>query len=333
MNIYDVSKQAGVSIATVSRVLNNNPGVSEATREKVLKVMAQSGYQPNAFARGLGLNSMKTIGLLCADFADPFLAQAIAYLENRFRAEAYDCLLCCTGYELKDKERELALMLTRRVDALVFVGSNFVSSDERDNQYILDVAAKLPVMLLNGLISGENIYSTLCDDEQASFTATERLLASGCRDLLFLYPMQTYAFERKLSGFRRALAGRQSGRTLLTSPKNAPELLAKLWEGGARFDGVLASDDALAVTTLKFAKARGVRVPDELSIIGYNNSTLSRCTDPELSSIDNKLEALCSHLVSTLMGVLGGENMPKTTIYDAVLIERGTTRHEEEGVL
>ena len=86
MNIYDVSKHAGVSIATVSRVLNGNPNVSEKTRNKVMNVMAELGYTPNVFARGLGLNTMQTIGIMCSDSSDPYLAGAIYYLEQIGRA-------------------------------------------------------------------------------------------------------------------------------------------------------------------------------------------------------------------------------------------------------
>ena len=98
MNIYDVSKHAGVSIATVSRVLNGNPNVSERTREKVLHVMDELGYTPNVFARGLGLDTMQTIGIMCSDSSDPYLAGAIYYLEQELRRNGYDSLLCCSGY-------------------------------------------------------------------------------------------------------------------------------------------------------------------------------------------------------------------------------------------
>ena len=85
MNIYDVSRRAGVSIATVSRVLNGNPNVSEKTRTKVHAVMEELGYTPNVFARGLGLGTMKTIGIMCSDSSDPYLANAIYYLERQLR--------------------------------------------------------------------------------------------------------------------------------------------------------------------------------------------------------------------------------------------------------
>ena len=116
MNIYDVSKRAGVSIATVSRVLNGNPNVSEKTRTKVLTVMAESGYTPNVFARGLGLGTMKTIGIMCSDSSDPYLANAIYHLERQLRSHGYDSLLCCTGTSLENKRIYFELLLSKRVD-------------------------------------------------------------------------------------------------------------------------------------------------------------------------------------------------------------------------
>ena len=105
MNIYDVSERAGVSIATVSRVLNGNPNVSERTRKKVLAVMDELGYTPNVFARGLGLDTMQTIGIMCSDSSDPYLAEAIYYLERELRSHNYDSILCCTGYDLDVKQK------------------------------------------------------------------------------------------------------------------------------------------------------------------------------------------------------------------------------------
>ena len=104
MNIYDIARLSGVSIATVSRVVNGSPNVSEKTKEKVLAVIKKSEYTPNVFARGLGLNSMKMIGILCPDISDLYMAQAVSYLEKRLHAYGYDCILGCSGHEQKSKE-------------------------------------------------------------------------------------------------------------------------------------------------------------------------------------------------------------------------------------
>ena len=103
MNIYDIAKLSGVSIATVSRVINNSPKVSEKTKKKVWGIMNEYDYTPNVFARGLGLNSVKTVGLVCPDVSDRYMASAIAYLEKNLRKYGYDSILMCSGFDYEGK--------------------------------------------------------------------------------------------------------------------------------------------------------------------------------------------------------------------------------------
>ena len=179
MNIYDISEKSGVSIATVSRVLNGSAHVSEKTRQKVLAVMEEEGYQPNAFARGLGLNTMKVIGILYSDSSDTFLSSAIYHLERNFRSHGYDSLLCCTGYILEDRQKYTQWILSKRVDALVLVGSHFVEENEDDNAYIRAAASQVPVAILGARLAGENIYCSLCDDYLSSIHLAESLFHVG----------------------------------------------------------------------------------------------------------------------------------------------------------
>lgn len=331
MNIYDVSEQAGVSIATVSRVLNGNANVSGRTREKVLKVMDELGYTPNVFARGLGLNTMQTIGIMCSDSSDPYLAGAIYYLERELRFHHYDAILCCTGYDLDAKQKYFELLRSKRVDAMILAGSKFVELRPRDNAYITDAAGKLPIMLVNGCLEGVNLYSTVCDDHAAMYGAAAELLKSGRKRILYLYTSHSYSGMNKLSGYKDALKewGTEPSKELIRQcPKDmesARDLLLSLREQGLSFDAVMASDDSLAVGAVKYAHKAGISIPEELNIIGYNNSLLSRCTDPEITSIDSKVEALCTTTVNTLMGVFGGVNVPSRTTIAADLIKRKTT--------
>ena len=176
VNIYDISRHAGVSIATVSRVLNNSPHVSEETRRKVMKVIDGCGYVPNAFARGLGLNTMKTIGLLCPDAADPYLARALACLEHAFRQKHYDCLLSCTNRDLAARRQGVELLTSRHVDGMVLMGSTFIEENSEDNAYIRQAATNVPVVLLNGSFQCPNVFCVLCDDERAMKEAMNQLL-------------------------------------------------------------------------------------------------------------------------------------------------------------
>lgn len=334
MNIYDVSEKAHVSIATVSRVLNGNPNVSDKTRNRVLEVMKELGYTPNVFARGLGLGTMKTIGIMCSDSSDPYLANAIYYLERELRANGYDSILCCTGSSLDTKQKYFNLLLSKRVDAIILVGSKFVEMKSKDNAYLIEAAKELPIMLVNGYLEGENIYSTVCDDHAAMYQAADSLITSGHDRILYLYTSHSYSGLNKMQGYKDALAYHKiplAEALIHQCPKDvlaSRELLLKLWNSGLKFNAVMTSDDSLAVGAVKFAHRLGIRIPDDLSVIGYNNSILSVCTDPELTTIDTKVESLCTTTINTLMGVFGGGNVPSRTTIAADFIKRQTTKNQ-----
>lgn len=335
MNIYDISRRAGVSIATVSRVLNNSPHVSENTRKKVMAVIEGTGYVPNAFARGLGLNTMKTIGLLCPDASDPYLSQALTFLEHAFRQQGYDCLLSCTGKELYARQQGVELLKSRHVDGIVLMGSSFIEDNPADNDYIRDAAKSVPVVLLNGTFPYDNVYGVQCDDQRAVTDATLSLLDSGCKRILCLYHSNNHSGRKKLAGYRDAHAqrGLPVDEKLMCffdhdkgSVHQVCETLLQLGKAGVEFDAVLTSEDILSVGALKYAKAAGKRVPEDLAVVGYNNSSLCVCTEPELTSVDNKLPAICEHIVITMMGVLEGKEMPQKTVFTGELVKRASTR-------
>lgn len=334
MTIYDISKQAGVSIATVSRVLNGSANVKPKTRKKVLDVIEQCGYTPNAFARGLGLDSMNTVGVLCADSSDLYQSKAVYHIERNLRAGGYHALLCCTGYELKDKKESLNYLLNQRVDCIIMVGSGFIENESGDNQYIKDVAAQIPVMLLNADLDCPNVYCTMCDDFKSMQEATLALLGNGIEDILYLYNSTSFSGMKKLAGYQSAYlmkdipVNRQYQQFFQGSREDIDgvcHFLNDLHKKGLTFHAVLAAEDMLAAGAVKYARINGISIPDELSVIGYNNSLLTTCCEPELTSVDNHLETLCSQLVKTCIGTLNGEEMPQKTIFSGELVHRSTT--------
>ena len=333
MTIYDVSEKAGVSIATVSRVLNGSDNVSAQTRQKVLAVIEACDYTPNAFARGLGLNSMNTIGILCADSSDLYLANAIYHIEQELRENNYNCILCCTGYKLEDKQKYLNLLVNKKVDSVILVGSNFITDNDSENNYIREAAGEVPILLLNADFDCENVYCSLCDDFKSTMHATSYIIETGIEDILYLYNSKSFSALRKLSGYQSALT--QKGLPLRMEymqyfPGNHANLpaiadfLAEL-DRSLKYRAVVAADDNLAIGAVKYAHKKGLSIPGELSIVGYNNSILSTCCEPELTSIDNHLETLCHHIVKTLIGILTDQEMPQKVIFSGELVKRGTT--------
>ena len=308
--------------------------MSEKTKKKVLDVINQYEYTPNAFARGLGLNTMKTIGIMCADSSDLYLAKAIYYIEQKLRTNGYDSILCCTGYDLENKKKSMNLLITKKVDGIILVGSNFIYEKESDNKYIADAATQVPLMLLNAAMDAPNVYSVVSDDYTSMYDATMDMIGKGIKDILYFYNSTSYSGKKKLAGYRAAMEEKgllKSGNLLQFyqgSHEDIPSMtkhLKKLHAKGVRFNGLIAADDTLALASVKYAKEMNLRIPEDLSIIGYNNSLLVNCCDPELTSIDNKLETLCQHLITGLMGVLSGNEMPKRTIFSGELVKRGTT--------
>ena len=334
MTIYDISEKAGVSIATVSRVLNGSSNVSPKTKQKVLDVINECGYSPNVFARGLGLDSMNCVGILCADSSDIYLAKAVYYIEQGLRAGGYNAILACTGYSLETRKSSLEMMMKQRVDCVILVGSSFIESNDADNDYIRQAAEKVPVMLLNADFNCPNVYCVLCDDFKSTMDATLWLLEHKRKKILYLYNSHSYSAIRKLSGYRSAILMKE-----MELNKNYEQFfegkrddidgmrdfLLSLGKKKIDFDAILCADDSLASGALKYAKVAKRNIPKDLAVIGYNNSILTITCEPELTSVDNHLEDQCNQLVKSCIQVLSGVETPQKIIFSGELAERYTT--------
>ena len=331
MNIYDIAELAGVSIATVSRVINDSPGVAEKTKQRVLAVMEEHSYTPSGFSRGLGLNTMKTIGLLCPDAADDYMAKAVACLERSLRDYGYNCVLCCSGYAYEDCQIAVSALVRRRVDALILIGSIYADDDPDSERvhYIREAARQIPVFSINGWIRGENIYCALCDDFDASYSAVREMVLSGRRKILFLTDVDTVSTNLKRQGCEAALAdtGLKLQGDVNVGLSNQIHQTRDYMLGlpDLDVDGILAANDALAAGALKYAKRKGLSVPGDLCVIGYNNSELSVCCDPELSTIDSREARLCQIAIDSLRLRLAGKPAGEKVYAKGYLIRRGTT--------
>lgn len=332
MNIYDIARLAGVSIATVSRVVNGSDKVSDKTRARVLSIIEQEGYTPNVFAQGLGLHTMHTVGILVPDIADSYMSCAVSYLEQQLQTYGYDCILSCSGFDKDKKAAHTQMLLSKHIDALILVGSTYSGhgKDAAETDYIRSAAQQVPVFLINGIVEGDNIFCSVSGDRQAVREATLLLIHSGKKRILFLTDSRSYSAAEKKAGYQAAL------RQEKISPDPSLCLMVPDDIHGVRdlllarsdlsFDAVIATDDVMAVGALKYAAARGLRVPQKLAVIGYNNSSLAVCSEPELSSIDNRCRELCQDTVDHLIAVLDGSGpVPQNRSVSCQLIPRGTT--------
>ena len=260
MNIYDIANRANVSIATVSRVINNSPKVSEKTRKKVHDIMDELGFTPNVFARGLGLNTMKTIGILCSDPSDIYVARALSYFEKMLRENGYDSLLCCSGYDTENLKKYINILISKSVDAIIMIGSKYISS--RDNKNMIKNSAKsLPIFLINGFLKADNVYCSYYDDFNATKKIVDMLYNNGKRKLLFLYNSTSQSAKRKLDGFLKGCKSLKEPTdkfdTLLCEENNIESIISLLgdfFEKEFFPEGIVACDDFFSMIFFKFSK-------------------------------------------------------------------------------
>ena len=330
MNIYDIAERSGVSIATVSRVLNGSPNVSAVTREKVMEIIRAEEYTPNAFARGLNLNTMKIIGILCTDISDTFYAKAVSLVEGLLRQQGFDALLCCTGNDLENKKKYLELLLAKRVDAVILIGSAF--KENVDNSHIENAAKQVPVIIINGLVELPNTYCVYCDEETAVSDNVFLLQKQGYTNILYLYDTLTYSGCSKINGYQAGLRRCNlpfHEDLMVQVPKSISEVkdcVRKLMERNIKFDAIMTSEDLLAVGALKALEEQKQTMP----VIGFNNSILAQCSSPALTTVDNMLDTLCPAAINMLTGILAKKSVPQKMVISAKLVQQDTFQITKE---
>jgi LacI family transcriptional regulator len=328
MNIYDIAKLSGVSTASVSRVMNNG-NVSEKTKAKVLKVIEETTFSPNVYARGLNINSMKVIGVIVSDISDMYYSKAVSIIEKELKKNCYDIILYCTGNEIGNASKYLNLLMSKKTDGVIFVGSKFKVIEKKLSKDSL--VSKIPIIMINTETSSKNIYSIMSDDKSAICDTLNYLFDKGHKNFLYLYDTETASGINKLEGFKKGLLDCNipiEDSTIIKCQRNiekAKRVVIETYHANKNISAIITSEDELAVGALKAANELGLNVPNKLAITGYNNSILSLSCTPELTSVDNKVSTLCEIAVKVLMDVLNNKSVANKININCELIKRKTT--------
>ncbi len=326
MNLHDIAREANVSIATVSRVINHSSLVTKETREKVQAIIDKNAYTPNALARGLIQNATKTIGVLTIDIRSPYFSTVVYNLEGELRALGYNIFLCNTSGELEEKIRYIQILLERKVDALIFIGS--VYHEKKGNRHIINAGHKVPILLLNNHIHAPNTYCILCDDRKGTYDATKYLLTQGRKNILYIHSLSTFSGLNKKKGYLKAVKEVEGLEPRVVYSVNGyKEMVEKLRQefSSAPFDAVVASDDIYANIAVSAMNQMGIKVPDQIAVIGYNNSSICNYTYPTLSTVDSRMEDLSKNGAILIDRILRGEKVEEIVqILDPRLVIRET---------
>lgn len=326
MNIYDIAKEAGVSITTVSRVINNKGYVSEKTRKKIQEVLDRNEYHPSDIARGLVSGSMKTVAIVVVDVRVPHYALTSYIMEQKLSALGYMVMVCNTGEKAEDCRKYLRMLAKRKVDGVILVGSIF---NRLCDEETLNLLSDIPIVMANGRIDRPNIYSVFVDETYGIELATAHLYERGYRKLAYVIDKDTNAADRKAEGFIREMQ-RLGYADAMKHVYRTPYGL----EGGAQiadtlskkgYDGIVFGEDLTAVGALNELCRQGVKVPEEIALTGCNNSEYSYICSPALTTVNNKGEVLSELTVQMLLDVLSKKKELASLVVLPELVVRETT--------
>ena len=334
--IYDIAKQAGVSASTVSRVINNKPGIKAATREKVQKLLRESNYTPNEAARGLVKQSTRFIGILIEDIRVEHHHESVYVIERAMAEQGYTCITLNTGASAAEKAACVRVLGQRQVEGAILVGSMFSIREvsEAIERYLHDV----PVMLVNGWLPLDNAYGILVDEERGVEECAAFLVQRGHRHLAFVTDGPTPANRGKLKGFQNGLLkmGRGGGGDEVfdvpaqsTDPEEALErgrlVTRRILKQRPETDGIIYSTDLLAVGGLQCLSGERLSVPGRMAVIGIDNTLYGRICTPQLTTLDNKLVEVCQNAARVLLDSLEGRPVSHKLLLPTEIIVRQST--------
>ena len=332
--IKDVALRAGVSVTTVSHVVNDTRHVSAKGRERVEQAIRELGYVPNAMARSLKSNTTSTLGMLIPNSSNPYFAEIVRIVEDRCFGAGYTLVLCNTDDEPRRQSVYLQVLAERRIDGLIVVSTGAGDDDSLVTQLH---GLRIPTVLVDREIADPACDLVETAHMQGGLLAVRHLLSLGHKRIACIGgPVGVMPSEQRIEGWRMALA--ESG--------TAPNADALLWRGGFTSQGgyeamhailrteeapsaVFVCNDLMAIGALCAAHESGVRVPDELSIVGFDDIELSAYTSPPLTTVAQPKERIGALAVDMLLERVGGKRRDarKVVLQPELRVRASTARH------
>lgn len=330
ISIKDISKQAGVSVATVSRVINNKGKYSEETKNRVLKVIEENAYMPNLMAKALRVSHQQAIGVILPEVTNEFFATVSLNIQKSLFDLGYSTIICNTSYSPEYAKRYCAVLKSQNVSGVICV------YDRQTN--LADYPEDLPIVYIGYdpvPIKRNNFVSVQIDFAQAGWMVTNALIARGCKRIVYManwLNTREGASSRYL-GFERAMRENNLDidKNLLvgvdtTGSASAYDAITKLIGSGVAFDGVACNSDQAATGVIFALNAHRLKVPQDVKVIGFDNMEISRHFIPAISSVEMRADMQAKHAVDCMMAMLGNKELQQTKfLLSAEVILRETT--------
>ena len=329
--LADIARQAQVSTATVSRVLNGRPGVSGATRQSVLAALDLLGYERPA---SLTTKSVGLVGLVVPELTNPVFPAFVDAIEQRLTEERFTPVLCTQSPGGTSEDRYVEVLLDHAVNGIVFVSGLHADTQANLGRYQRLRNSGVPIVLVNGYTAEIDAPFVSTDDAAAIDASVDHLVALGHRRIgLAIGPDRFVPTRRKVAAFAAALArhGLDDGEVHVSSSLYTAEggqaAATDLLDSG--HTAIVCGSDLMALGAVRAVRSNGLRVPQDVSVLGYDDSPLVAFADPPLTTIRQPVEAICRAAVEALLAEMRGEKPTRVEqLFAPELVVRGSTaRH------
>lgn len=336
ITIYDIAKDLGVSATTVSRALNNHPSVSVKTKKKIFDVAQQRGYQSNVFASNLRSKRTKKIGVIVPKLNSSFQSSVLAGMEKVANESGFNLII---SQSLESYEKEVANVLTMfnsRVDGLLVS----LAEDSCNIEHFSPFLKKgIPLMFYDRISEHTNTTGITIDNVQAAYNATNHLLEQGCKRIAHvLRTTNINIFADRLKGYKYALLENNIpfNPSLVIIADNleesGAEIVNKIIQMNPIPDGLFVSNDSCAASCIQILKLAGIRIPEDIAVVGFNNEVISRIIEPNLTTINYPgyemgelaMKNLINYLENPSDGML--QNTKKITLRSELIIRESSKR-------
>lgn len=324
VSIKDVAALAGVSPATVSRVMNGTANVDPEKKERVLQAIQQTGFVPNEVARTLFRKSAKTIGLIVPSIRNPYFTELAAHVDAMATANGFRPFLCNTGYDFEKEKAAIQMLVSMNADAIIIA-----SCSEQVRETIND--CPIPVVALDAMLYGADVEACVyCDYYWGGRIAAEHLLENGCKHIVCIKgPQYRYSARSRYQGYRDVCSEYGMEEHTVECDYDFAQGMAMTEELLERFpdvDGIIACNDMVAISTYKVLHKRNICVPEQIQLIGFDDISFTTLLSPELTTIRQPVRQMAEKAVelivnNELTSMTGGK-----FVFPVSLVVRQTTK-------
>jgi LacI family repressor for deo operon, udp, cdd, tsx, nupC, and nupG len=323
--LADIARQAGVSEATVSRVLNDKPGVSADTRQAVLTALDVLGYER---PERLRKRSVGLVGLVVPELENPVFPQFAQIIESALAQHGYTPVLCTQTAGGVTEDEYVEMLLDRQVAGIVFVSGLHADTTADHDRYRKLIERPLPIVLVNGYVADVDAPFISVDEGAAGMAAVAHLVALGHRRIgLITGPERFLPVRRRLDGYRAGIAAQGLEELVelsLFGVEGGYAAAGRLLDRGAT--GILCGSDLMALGAIRAARFRGHAVPGDVSVIGFDDSPLMAYTDPPLTTLHQPVREMSVAAVRALIDEINGQAAPRSEyVFRPELVVRGST--------